>query len=177
MLDELGQPNLATERDQKLNERDYGDLSGLNKDDARAKWGAEQVHVAAWLPDYEPQPFRETPKLVLHAPTNRLIKGTKYVEAAFERTRQAIDRELGAVKDQVLRMGSLVESQIRAAITALVCHHGVVPPTINYETPDPDCDLDYVPNVARRGIAVDRVLINGFGFGGQNASALFGKVR
>lgn len=49
--------------------------------------GAEQVHVAAWLPDYEPQPFRETPKLVLHAPTNRLIKGTKYVEAAFERLR------------------------------------------------------------------------------------------
>jgi glycosyltransferase involved in cell wall biosynthesis len=49
--------------------------------------GAEQVHVAAWLPDYEPQPFRETPRLVLHAPTNRLIKGTKYVEAAFERLR------------------------------------------------------------------------------------------
>src|SRR6185503_4272703 len=43
-----------------------------------------QVHVAAWLPDYVPQPVRETPRLVLHAPTNRLIKGTKYVEAAFE---------------------------------------------------------------------------------------------
>jgi len=45
---------------------------------------ARQVHVAAWLPDYVPQPVRETPRLVLHAPTNRLIKGTKYVEAAFE---------------------------------------------------------------------------------------------
>jgi len=45
---------------------------------------ARQVHVAAWLPDYVPQPVRETPKLVLHAPTNRLIKGTRYVEAAFE---------------------------------------------------------------------------------------------
>src|SRR5262249_17928867 len=44
---------------------------------------ARQVHVAAWLPDYVPQPFRATPKLVLHAPTNRLIKGTKYVAAAF----------------------------------------------------------------------------------------------
>jgi glycosyltransferase involved in cell wall biosynthesis len=44
---------------------------------------ASQVHVAAWLPDYEPLPFREQPKLVLHAPTNRLIKGTRYVEAAF----------------------------------------------------------------------------------------------
>jgi len=48
---------------------------------------ARQVHVAAWLPDYAPQPFRDTPKLVLHAPTNRLIKGTKYVEAAFEKLR------------------------------------------------------------------------------------------
>lgn len=44
---------------------------------------ARQVHVAAWLPDYRPLPVRDTPRLVLHAPTNRLIKGTKYVEAAF----------------------------------------------------------------------------------------------
>lgn len=48
---------------------------------------ARQVNVAAWLPDYEPRPFREVPRLVLHAPTNRLIKGTKYVEAAFEQLR------------------------------------------------------------------------------------------
>src|SRR5262249_14378667 len=48
---------------------------------------ARQVHVAAWLPDYEPKPVRERPQLVLHAPTNRPIKGTKYVGAAFERLR------------------------------------------------------------------------------------------
>ncbi len=48
---------------------------------------AEQVHVAAWLPDYQPEPFRDAPGLVLHAPTNRLIKGTSYVEGAFERLR------------------------------------------------------------------------------------------
>jgi 3-oxoacyl-[acyl-carrier-protein] synthase II len=48
----------------------------------------------------------------------------------------------------------------------------VAPPTINYETPDPDCDLDYVPNAAREG-AVDCVLSNSFGFGGTNASLLF----
>ncbi len=48
---------------------------------------ARQVHVAAWLPDYEPRAFRETPRLVLHAPTNRLIKGTRHVEAAFEKLR------------------------------------------------------------------------------------------
>lgn len=48
---------------------------------------AEQVHVAVWLPDYTPVAFRETPKLVLHAPTNRGIKGTPYVERAFEALR------------------------------------------------------------------------------------------
>src|SRR5262245_10754700 len=44
MLDELGQKGLKTLKDQALNERDYGDLTGLNKDDARKKWGEEQVH-------------------------------------------------------------------------------------------------------------------------------------
>ena len=54
MLDELGQTGLPITRDQALNERDYGDLSGLNKDDARAKWGEEQVHV--WRRSYATQP-------------------------------------------------------------------------------------------------------------------------
>ena len=62
-----------------------------------------------------------------------------------------------------------------AAIKAI--ETGTIPPTINLETPDPDCDLDYVPNTARTNQPVDRVLINGFEFGGQNASALFGKLH
>ncbi len=48
---------------------------------------AQQIHVAAWLADYPWTPAREIPKLVLHAPTNRLIKGTRHIEAAFERLR------------------------------------------------------------------------------------------
>ncbi|CAN7203657.1 2,3-bisphosphoglycerate-dependent phosphoglycerate mutase [Phyllobacterium sp. LjRoot231] len=54
ILEEIGQPGLETIRDQALNERDYGDLSGLNKDDARAKWGEEQVHI--WRRSYDVPP-------------------------------------------------------------------------------------------------------------------------
>ena len=54
ILDEIRQPGLETIRDQALNERDYGDLSGLNKDDARAKWGEEQVHI--WRRSYDVPP-------------------------------------------------------------------------------------------------------------------------
>ena len=54
ILDKVGQPDLHTIRDQALNERDYGDLSGLNKDDARAKWGEEQVHI--WRRSYDIPP-------------------------------------------------------------------------------------------------------------------------
>jgi 3-oxoacyl-[acyl-carrier-protein] synthase II len=57
-----------------------------------------------------------------------------------------------------------------AAVGAI--RDGILPPTINYETPDPDCDLDYVPNESRRA-PVEVALINGFGFGGQNAVAVF----
>ncbi|PCJ91522.1 MAG: 2,3-bisphosphoglycerate-dependent phosphoglycerate mutase [Hyphomicrobiales bacterium] len=54
LLHELDQPELTTIRDQALNERDYGDLSGLNKDDARKKWGDEQVHI--WRRSYDVPP-------------------------------------------------------------------------------------------------------------------------
>ena len=53
-LDEIGQPGLETIRDWHLNERDYGDLTGLNKDDARKKWGEEQVHI--WRRSYDIAP-------------------------------------------------------------------------------------------------------------------------
>ena len=53
-LDEMGQTNVPTFADQALNERDYGDLSGLNKDEARRKWGEDQVHI--WRRSYDVQP-------------------------------------------------------------------------------------------------------------------------
>lgn len=57
----------------------------------------------------------------------------------------------------------------------LSLRHGVLHPTINYQTPDPDCDLDYVPNTARE-TRVRRVLLNSFGFGGHNCSLLLGSL-
>jgi 3-oxoacyl-[acyl-carrier-protein] synthase II len=60
-------------------------------------------------------------------------------------------------------------------IEAIACvraiEEGVIPPTINYEHPDPDCDLDYVPNTARRA-AVGVTMSNSFGFGGHNATII-----
>ena len=65
---------------------------------------------------------------------------------------------------------------IEAIATVLALHHGLLPPTINYETPDPDCDLDYVPNQARKQ-DVETALSNAFGVGGTNATLAFRKYR
>ena len=61
---------------------------------------------------------------------------------------------------------------LEAGITVLAIRHQLIPPTINYETPDPDCDLDYVPNV-KRAAKIDYALSNSFGFGGTNGALLF----
>ena len=64
---------------------------------------------------------------------------------------------------------------VEAVATVLTLKHQIIPPTINYETPDPECDLDYVPNTARSA-RVRSALSNSFGFGGQNCSLLFTAV-
>jgi 3-oxoacyl-[acyl-carrier-protein] synthase II len=64
---------------------------------------------------------------------------------------------------------------IEAVVLAKVLQTGILPPTINYETPDPDCDLDYVPNVARQ-VNVSAVLSNSLGFGGHNTTIIVKKL-
>jgi len=64
---------------------------------------------------------------------------------------------------------------IEAMMCVLALHEGVLPPTINYRNPDPECDLDYVPNEARR-VEVDVALSNAMGLGGHNGCVLFGRV-
>jgi 3-oxoacyl-[acyl-carrier-protein] synthase II len=61
---------------------------------------------------------------------------------------------------------------LEAGITALAVRHQLIPPTINYDNPDPECDLDYVPNV-KRAAKIDYALSNSFGFGGTNGALLF----
>ncbi len=65
---------------------------------------------------------------------------------------------------------------IEAGFTVLAVHHGIVPPTINLENPDPECDLDYVPNEAREA-RINVAVSNSFGFGGTNASVVVRKFK
>ena len=63
---------------------------------------------------------------------------------------------------------------VEAVITVLACKHGIAPPTINYTTPDPDCDLDYVPNVAREA-PIEYAMSTSIGLGGHNSALIFGR--
>lgn len=64
-------------------------------------------------------------------------------------------------------MGATGAVEFMAAVLAL--HHQIIPPTINLHEPDPECDLDYVPNICRRAVALEGVMSNSFAFGGSNA--------
>lgn len=66
---------------------------------------------------------------------------------------------------------------VEAVICSKVLDDKIVPPTINYEFPDPDCDLDYIPNEAREYSDIKYVMSNSFGFGGQNACLVLGKYK
>lgn len=67
-------------------------------------------------------------------------------------------------------MGATGAAEFMAAVMAL--HHGAIPPTINLCTPDPECDLDYVPNQGRRNLPLNAVMSNSFAFGGSNATLI-----
>lgn len=96
----------------------------------------------------------------------------------------AIKQALGAdayqtpVSSTKSMMGHLIAAagSAEAIVCLLAMQDGILPPTINYETPDPNCDLDYIPNALREK-TVDRALSNSFGFGGQNISLIFSRFN
>lgn len=94
---------------------------------------------------------------------------TKAIHAAFgaHAARLAVSSNKSMIGHTLGAAGA-----ISALAAVLSIRDGMIPPTINYQTPDPACDLDYVPNTARRA-PVSTAIINGFGFGGQNAVAVF----
>lgn len=112
ILDEIGQPGLETIRDQALNERDYGDLSGLNKDDARAKWGEEQVHI--WRRSYDVPPpggesLRDTGARVwpyyLTDILPRVLRGEKVLVAAHGNSLRSLVMVLDKLsKEEILKL-------------------------------------------------------------------------
>lgn len=95
----------------------------------------------------------------------------------------AVKRTFGAHADKLAvssiksMIGHLLGAAggVEAVATALTIYHGIIPPTINLRNPDPECDLDYVPNVAREQ-AIDAALSNSFGFGGTNGTLVFRRV-
>ena len=103
-------------------------------------------------------------------PMNDAIE-TKAIKRAFGET--AYDVAISSIKSMTGHtLGAAGALSAVAAVKAM--HEGYIPPTINLETPDPECDLDYVPNEPRRA-EVKVAIANGFGFGGQNASVVLEK--
>ncbi len=94
----------------------------------------------------------------------KTIFGKHAYNLAISSTKSMIGHSLGAA------------GGIEAIVTALSIYEGYLSPTINYTTKDEDCDLDYVPNTGR-GADINYALSNSFGFGGQNATILFKKVK
>ena len=112
ILENLGQQGLETIRDQALNERDYGDLSGLNKDDARAKWGEEQVHI--WRRSYDVPPpggesLRDTGARVwpyyMMEILPRVLRGEKVLVAAHGNSLRSLVMVLDRMsKEEILKL-------------------------------------------------------------------------
>ena len=112
ILDECGQTGLPVTRDQALNERDYGDLSGLNKDDARAKFGEEQVHI--WRRSYSTAPpggesLRDTGARVwpyyIHRIQPHVMRGEGVLIAAHGNSLRALIMALdGLSADEVVKL-------------------------------------------------------------------------
>jgi 3-oxoacyl-[acyl-carrier-protein] synthase II len=129
------------------------------------RWALQDAHVEPQQVDYINAHGTSTP--VNDAVETRAIK-TLFDEHAFDIPISSTKSMLGHA------MGA--SGAIEAVVCALSIAHGEIHPTINYETPDPECDLDYVPNQSR-SLSVSTALSNSFGLGGQNACLVLSRVE
>jgi 2,3-bisphosphoglycerate-dependent phosphoglycerate mutase len=141
MLEELGQVDLPTIADKALNERDYGDLAGLNKDDARAKWGEEQVHV--WRRSYDVAPpggesLKMTAERVLpyyEAQIRpRVVEGEKVLVSAHGNSLRALIKSLENLSGEEIVKRELATG---VPIVYLIDQTGAPIKRIDYETDQP----------------------------------------
>ncbi len=109
-----------------------------------------------------------------HGTSTRLNDKTETDAIKMAVGRHAYDIPVSSNKSMIGHL-ACAAGAIEAVASVLSLCHGIVPPTINYRTPDPECDLDYVPNTARK-VRVETVLSNSFGMGGQNCCLILRKV-
>ena len=141
------------------------DAYGITRPDPDGKGAALSMHAALREAKRNPD---DIDYINAHGTSTRLndIMETVAVKRVFGDRAKRIP-----MSSQKSMVGHLIGASgaLEGAATALSLQRGVVPPTINQETPDPDCDLDYVPNTARE-TTLRTAISNSFGFGGQNAS-------
>lgn len=129
---------------------------------ARAmRWALEDAGIGPGELDYINAHGTSTPKNdMVETLAIKLVFGERAYKIPISSTKSMIGHGLGGA------------GALEAVASIMTILSGKIHPTINYETPDPECDLDYVPNTARQA-KVDSVLSNSFGFGGQNACVVF----
>ncbi|MDY7041280.1 MAG: beta-ketoacyl-ACP synthase II [Chloroflexota bacterium] len=127
------------------------------------RWALENAGIAPEEVDYINAHGTSTPlNDTIETRAIKEVFGNHAYQAAVSSTKSMIGHDLSAA------------GAIEAIACALTIEHGIIHPTINYETPDPECDLDYVPNQARQA-EVNITLSNSFGLGGQNACLVLGR--
>ena len=133
-----------------------------------ARWTAEAIRLALQRSGYGPA---DIDYICAHGTSTRANDRTETAAIKQVFGPHAGDVAISSPKSMV---GHLIGAagSLSAMVAILAMRDGMVPPTINLDTPDPECDLDYVPNVARP-MAVDVAMVNAFGFGGQNVVAVF----
>ncbi|RUL85620.1 beta-ketoacyl-[acyl-carrier-protein] synthase family protein [Tautonia sociabilis] len=147
------------------------DAYGITRPEPSGKGAA--LSISAALKEARTDPS-DVDYINAHGTSTRLndIMETNAVKRVFGHRSKTIP-----ISSQKSMVGHLIGASgaLEAAATAITLDRGVIPPTINQATPDPNCDLDYVPNTARE-LPVRVALSNSFGFGGQNASLVMTRV-